>query len=238
MDFIDYGRSFVCTSADFNSPRFWIESRCRVTDGETNTHEDFYQGASCKSEDTFAEKDLFQDDNYDFLPVFSAGFGIMFRRKAWLNENYKTVYPSQDMWGGQTFRLAEPASVRELATPQEIREATHAAVPIVARTEIADETTGLRAVIECPVKTMNIHDETAMYQVDTGPVLFPDLSRRHERAVDALSLAFVALNAPHFADFVIEVPTPILREGAEVCQVRHYARRVSLPATNRLYAVE
>jgi len=33
---------------------------------------DYYQCASCKSENTFAERDLFQKDNYDFLPVLEA----------------------------------------------------------------------------------------------------------------------------------------------------------------------
>jgi hypothetical protein len=116
MNVIDYGRSFVCTSADFNSPRFWIESRCRIIDDESGTTEDFYQCGSCKSEDTFAEKDLFYEDNYDFLPVFGREHGIMFRRKAWLNENYKTVYPVGDMWGGPRLHVVEPADVRELAT--------------------------------------------------------------------------------------------------------------------------
>ena len=59
---------------------------------------------------------------------------------------------------------------------------------------------------------MNIRDEEPTFQVDTGPVAFPDLSRRYERLPDALSLAFVAFNAPHFADFVIEDETPILQD--------------------------
>ena len=71
-----------------------------------------------------------------------------------------------------------------------------------------------------------------IYQVDTGPVAFPDLSQRHARHVDALSLAFVVFNAPHFADFVLEAPT---RVGGE--QVYHYSKIVSLAAVNRLYAV-
>ena len=58
--------------------------------------------------------------------------------------------------------------------------------------------------MEYPVKTMNTNRANDIYQVDTGPVAFPDLSQRHARHVDALSLAFVVFNAPHFADFVLE----------------------------------
>ena len=94
---------------------------------------------------------------------------------------------------------------------------------------------------------MNTHRGRNMYQVDTGPVAFPDLTRRHERNVDGISLAFVAFNEPDHASFVLEVPTPILSEntkgakvekGTELCNVHHYSHRLTLPAKNRLYAVE
>ena len=238
MDIIDYGRSFVCTTADLNSPRFRVESRCRIMDDRTGDFEDYVQCASCKSEHTFAEKGLFTEDNYDFLPVFGERHGVIFRRKAWLNENYKSIVASEGMWDGPVFHLVEPASVRVLESTAEIRRATHECLPIVAQTEIANEQTQLRAVIECPVKTMNIHDERDLYQVDTGPVIFPDIARRHEPAVEGFSLAFVAFNAPHFADFVIEAPTPIHRENNEVARVHHYSERKSLTARNTLYAIE
>jgi len=73
--------------------------------------------------------------------------------------------------------------------------------------------------------------------VDTGPIAFPGLSERKERHVDCLSLAFIAFNAPHFADFVVEQPTPVIEEGQEVCKVHHYSNPFSLPAENRLLAV-
>ena len=74
--------------------------------------------------------------------------------------------------------------------------------------------------------------------MDTGPIALPDLSRRHERLPDALSLAFVAFNAPHFADFVIEDETPILKDDQELTRGHHYSRITSLPAKNRIFAVE
>jgi hypothetical protein len=128
--------------------------------------------------------------------------------------------------------------VRLLRSNGEIREATHSGVPIVAQTEISDPRTRLRAIIEFPVKTMNVHDRRDLYQVDSGPVAFPDLSRRYPRPAESLSLAFVAFNAPGSADFVIEAPTPVSEAGREVARVFHYSRLVSLPAANRLFACE
>ena len=84
---------------------------------------------------------------------------------------------------------------------------------------------------------MNTNRDNDAYQVDTGPVAFPDLTQRRDRHVDGMSLAFVVFNAPHFADFVLEVPTPI-GEGDDARDVYHYSRLLSLEAVNRVYSVE
>ena len=233
---LDYGRSFVIGRAPANEVRFWVESRTRWIDERAGTHEDYVQCGSCKSEDTFAEKDLFLEDNYDFLPVFGPKWGIVFRRKSVRHDGYREVRDAGGWWDGQSYRLVE-GPARELTTQEEILEATYAHEPLVSQTEIADPGTGLRAVIEAPVKTMNTRRGAGIYQVDTGPVVLPDLSRRPERSVDALRLAFVAFNVPGFADFIVEVPTPT-GESPEAAEVFHYSERITLPATNRLFAIE
>ena len=236
MHVIDYGRSFVCTKIDINHPRFLIESRCRIVDDETGAVEDYFQCASCKSEDMWLEKGLFKYDNYNYMPVFGKEYGIVYRRNAWLNDNYMTVYPSDDeaMFGGQEFRLVQGSNVRVLNAKAEIRAETHACRPVVARTEIQDEGTHLRAIIEYPVKTMNINDDRDLYQVDTGPIVFPDLTERRERMVDGLRLAFIVFNAPGYAEFVIETPTAITEDG--LTRVHHYSQPRGLPVKNTLYA--
>jgi hypothetical protein len=233
---LDYGRSFICNLADFNRVRFWVESRTVLIDGDKQL--EFYQCGSCKSENTFAEKDLFLADNYDFLPILGDGHWLVFRRKASLNPAYRTVKPTADLWGEPVLKLRWASKPVALDTWETIRDVTATATPIVARTELTDAQTGLKAIIECPVKTMNISIDKSLYQVDTGPVALPDLSRRFEPAIDCLRLAFVAFNAPDFADFVVEQPTPVV-EGDEVrCQVHHYSQPFSLPARNTLLALE
>ena len=54
---IDFGRSFFCNTAEFNSVRMWIESRTTIIDPKSGASTVYYQGASCKSENTFGEKD-------------------------------------------------------------------------------------------------------------------------------------------------------------------------------------
>jgi hypothetical protein len=236
---LDYGLSFICNPSPMNSVRLWVESRTTLIDDSTGERAEFYQCASCKSENTFAEKDLFQDPNYDFLPIFGGKDAedlLIFRRPVQLSERYRQVTRSADVWGQPILKLRQARGVKVLETWEEIRDATAAGVPIVSQTEIRHPDTQLRAIIECPVKTMNVSIERAMYQVDTGPVAFPDLSQRFDPWIASLSLAFVAFNAPDFADFVVEQPTAVIEDGAEVCKVHHYSNPISLPAKNTLLA--
>jgi hypothetical protein len=237
MEPINYGLSFISCKWPENRVRFWVESRVRFVDEMNNIVEDYYQCGSCKSEDTFAEKNLFYKDNYDFIPVFGPEYGIIFRRKAYLNDNYKCCQKVEDMWKGQEYKLKKSEYFEILNNNESIRNATHEAIPLVAQTEIYNKENRLRVIIEYPIKTMNINDSRNLYQVDTGPVLLPDLTERYERFVDSIRLAFVAFNASHFADFVIEQPTSIIKGSKEVCQVYHYSEIVSLTAQNSLYAI-
>ena len=237
MNCIDYLSSFVCTVGNGNAPRFWVESRCRLIDETDGTFTDYYQCGLCKSEHTFAEKNLFQDPNYDFLPVFSKDYTVRFRRHAYRNDNYAQYLEAKDTWGGVLFEIQEANPVQILDSNEEILLATRKCLPIVTQTEIWDANTQMRAIIECPVKTMNIDEKRCIYQVDTGPILFPDLSKRYERKIEALSLAYVAFNVPHFADFIIEQPTPIVEDGKEIACVYHYSGIRSLEAKNLVLCV-
>jgi hypothetical protein len=234
---LDYGRSFICGTVPMNNVRFWVESRTTIFDDQACTSTVFYQCASCKSENTFGEKDLFLPDNYDFLPIFGGGHWLIFRRPARISPTYRTTYKSTELWGEPKIILHAAAELTQLDTFERIRDATAAGLPIVTQTEIRNDQTGLRAVIECPTKTMNISLEKKMYQVDTGPIAFPDLAQRFEVSSDCLRLAFVVFNAPHFADFIIEQPTPVVEEGQEKCQIYHFSSPFSLPAKNVVLAL-
>ena len=237
MKVIDYGLSFVNGSDPGNALRLWVESRCLLIDERDGTEAAYIQCAACKSENTFGEKDLFIEDNYDFIPIFGPRDELVLRRKAYLNVEYRTTYPANRLWGVKSHDYVSPPVAVELTTNAQIRAATHANVPMVGQTEIRNEDTGLRAVIEYPIKSMNIHDGRDIYQVDTGPVLFPDLADRDHKFVETVKLAYVAFNVSHFADFVCEVPTPIIEDGKKICRVFHYSQRHSVAAANRIYCL-
>src|SRR5438045_9725263 len=119
----------------------------------------------------------------------------------------------EEVWVVPVLKLHAAAPVTELDSWDKVRAATDAGYPLVTQTEVRDEKTGLRAVIECPTKTMNIEPKRKLYQVDTGPVAYPDLSKPYDSPIDCLRLAFIAFNAPDFAEFVAAQPTAVLEEG-------------------------
>lgn len=231
---LDYGRSFIHTKANWNSPRFWVESRCLITDPAANKSTEFFQCGSCKSENTFASKDLFTQNNYDFLPVFSADHAVVFRHKLSQTATYREVRSADEWWGGNEPRLSKVAA-RVLNTPQEIFAAMDANKPLIGQTELLHKETGRTAVLEYPIKTLNWHRDDKLWQVDTGPVLLPDLSVSPDQWPQTIQLAYIAFNQPDWADFVVKQLAPIPDTDVKT---RHYSEIVHWPSRNVLLVID
>ena len=237
MKVCDYARSFVTfvTPGRKNNARLQVESVCTITDERAGTTGEYLFFASCKSEDTFAERNLFREDNYDFCGIFSGEEYAIFRTHVTHTDGFR----EQGLWRDRFEDLRRHivrTEGRVLKGPSEIVEASLQNVPLVGCVEVSVDR-GLRAVLEFPVKTMNANDIDSIYQVDTGPVAFPDFGTEAERHIERLSPAYVAYNAPDFADFVVQQALPVVVEGKEVAQVTHYSKPVSLPAKTYVLAV-
>ena len=240
--------------------RVAIESRIIVYDDAAGTATEYYLGASCKSEDTYGvNKDyseegfkpgantLLQDPNYDFTWIIGGRSAVIFRRA--LNaEGYRDVRAdATEAWGESRLQLWPAAGVYAIPTDkfEPAARATEAGDALVGQTEIANPTMALRALIEYPVKTMNVSregfftkDSGGVWQIDTGPVGVPDLSRRYDPPISAFSLGFIATISRHpaAADFVLERPTP-LPPPNDAVRVLHYSKPFSLRAVNRLVGI-
>jgi sialidase-1 len=243
---LDYGRSFVNTKASWNSPRFWVESRCRVIDKGASKTAEYLQCGLCKAERTFAHRDLFAKDNYDFLPVFSADEGIIFRRHVRVGSPYRDVRPISEWWEGTEPRLRRIRG-RALTSPDEVFAAMQDGNLIVGQTEIRDEESGRVAVIEYPIKTINFERDRKDWQVDTGPVLLPDLSAPPDEWSQSVRLAHIAFRTPFWVDFIVDQPTslqPASVDGNEKevkeasRQTYHYSGHVHKTARNVLLVLE
>ncbi|MDA0748525.1 MAG: hypothetical protein O2954_18555 [bacterium] len=233
MEVLHFSRSFVTfvTSERGNNARLQVESVCTLTDRDAGTEQKYLFYASCKSEDTFAERNLFYKDNYDFCGIFSDEEYVIFRTKATHTEGFREEGLWKNRFEDVTQHLVYE-DARLLETPAQIVQASLENIPLVGEVELEAEDGRLRAVLAFPIKTMNANDIQNVYQVDTGPVAFPDFQVSVERHVERLWPAYVAYNAPGFADFVIQQAMQV--EGAEVT---HYSRIESLKATTRVLAV-
>ena len=238
MKVCDYARSFVTfvTPGRANNARLQVESVCTLTDERTGKSGEYFFFASCKSEDTFAVRNLFREDNYDFCGIFSDEEYAIFRTHATHTDGFR----EQGLWRDRfedVCRHIVRVEGSVLKEPSRIVEASLQNVPLVGCVEIESADRGLRAVLEFPIKTMNANDMDSIYQVDTGPVAFPDFGVEVERHIERLSPAYVAYNAPDFADFVVQQALPVVVEGKEVVQVTHYSKPVSLAAKTYVLAV-
>ena len=132
-------------------------------------------------------------------------------------------------FGGTTTYLRERE--REVEGPTVVVEQVLANRLLNAITTI--ESKRYTAAIEYPVKTINANERDSVYQPDTGPVLFPDLSLEPEDLIEGMQLAYVAFNTSSWAEFIVRVPTPLTEE----ISVYHYSENVRLHTHNQIIAL-
>lgn len=225
-----------------NNARIQVDCCCTVTEKATAWSQQFVLGASCKTERVGVERDIWTEPNADFVPIFSdVGFvNLKTYSQAGLDVE---LYPPgsgrqtdrqsgrlQDVFAATRIDLAESEG-NVLETGEEIVEATLGNVPLNARTTIQSKR--YSAVIEYPVKTMNANERDIVYQTDTGPVLFPDLSAEPEEMLLRMELAFAAFNAPDWVEFLIRAPTPV----SDRIRVQHYSKPLRCDSRNEVIRV-
>lgn len=236
MQMIDFARSFVTfvTAGRGNNARLQLESCCTFTHRPSGRTQDYVFFASCKSEDTFAPQHLFYAENYDFCGLFSATEYAIFRTRATHHPAWRDSGP----WRGRfddVYRTTRLVEAEELATDQAVVEATLAGVPLIGTVAMVLPGSAWEVRLEFPIKTMNANDIQVMWQVDTGPVAWPDVAVGHDPAISCLSPAYVAYNRHDSADFVIQQPLAVATGAAEVT---HYSRLESVAADARVWAVQ
>jgi hypothetical protein len=127
---------------------------------------------------------------------------------------------------------------RPLPAYQDVVDATLQGAPIVARTNIEGKESLLRAELEYPIRTMNFHPERVRFQVDTGPLIFPDLESDAETTIERCKLAHTVYNTFDYAEFVCKRPTPLVVAEKTVATIFHYSEYHRLHVTNALFAIE
>ena len=255
MDTIDFSRSFLTFRIDakkrppqtashkppysLNNCRIRIECRLQVTEKTSSQMSTCVLGASCKTERVGVARDIWTVPNADFAPVFSATEFMHIKTYARAGEGVELYPPGRGRQSERQSGLIADAfdDVRidiverdgaPLVTAAEIVQATLNNTVLIAKTTL--ESDRYTAVLEYPVKTMNANERDDIYQTDTGPILFPDLTCDRDELLPRLQLAYAAFNCPAWIEFLIRDPVPV----AEDIDVYHYSRSVRCDARNEI----
>ena len=223
--------------------RIPIEARCRLTDKSSGAQTDYILGGNCKTERVAADRDIWVMPNADFNLIYSENALLIIK-------HWERVHPEvpheirqgasqlerqagkpEDAWAWHRLDLVLREG-RELEVGR-IVDAVLDNRRLVAQTEF-DTASGLRVLLEYPVKTVNVNEVVPYYQVDTGPVPFPYVQEGLDDPIEGFHLAFVAHWLSDRAEFIVNVPTPV----GEGLDVNHYSQPVRMEgAENRLFEV-
>ena len=247
MQVCDYGRSFFTFRIDLrtkkpitvsqqppfsaNNARFPIEARCRIQLAKGGKAVEYFLGAACKSEQVNVTRDVWHQPNADMCMIFSSEHFMAL--KSW-DRNNKGVKLHPPTLGDQPERQvgnnaeafdsmridAHLVDGRVLGTPGEIVQSALANRSLVSQTQFTTPD-GSTVLMEYPIKVLNISDVDDFYQTDTGPILWPDTAGGWgDNPIGTLRRAFIAHNAPNWAELIVEMPTPL----SDTISVNHYSR--------------
>lgn len=235
MRFVDFTNSYLTFSVgdDQNIARIQLDAICTIHDAWGGTTA-YHLIAPCRSERMYQQpgEPLFQTPNYEFCGIWTESeYRII--RTGWttdLDGPESRAIAGRFAWTRLDVRTRDDA--RRLDTDTEVVAATLANLPLVAVTEVRDEASGTSATLEYPVKTMNVARSPDRFQVDTGPLILPNIAATAERGVDRLDMAHVVYWRRDVAEFVLRRPIPT-SDGSEV-SVTDYGEIVVLPAINAI----
>lgn len=258
MEVCDFQRSFMTFRIDslkqkpithshkaamtLNNARIVLDCRCVIRrDGESV---EYLLGASCKTERCYVEEDIWTEPNADFCPIVSSqemllikrwdrtDKGVMLYPPSLGEQPERQVGPTAEAWDRLALQV-QMVDAELLDDTAAVIDATFAGRPLVSRTEYTSPD-GAEIMIEYPIKTINVNERDTMYQVDTGPLLYPQPVPAGELQIAGLRLAYIAHNAPDWAELIINVPTPV----SDDISVHHYSKAQRLDGVrNTMFAI-
>ena len=254
-DITDYANSYCRWTGTFNTDddrkpghmpwdntvRILLDSRCWITGASGDTRE-YNMLSPCRTEWMYRTDVLWQQPNHEFAGIYSDSEWMAGHiRGGDPNEfggDWRVARNIEDRFRDLSTDTRHHSKVEVLESDEQVVEATLSSRPIVARTEVwsADEKT--RAVVEYPIKTMNVQLERKLFQVDTGPCIYPDLDADADAdtEIEKLHFAFVCFNANDIAEFVLRAPTPVVSNGEQVGTYIDYSDVRRVPIKNTFYA--
>ncbi|MEZ4726027.1 MAG: hypothetical protein R3E79_02710 [Caldilineaceae bacterium] len=211
MNAIDFANSYMTWfphEPSGNIARIQLDAACTLVDETTGVREQFYLIAPCRAERMYLDTPLFQLPNYEFCGIWSAD-AFLIIRTAWVSERDNRQYGlGRERWRDIRLDIRTFAHSVRLTDDAAVVNATLENRALTARTELVDAASGRRALLEYPVKTMNVMAEPPRFQVDTGPLLLPDFAAAVTHPIESFEMAHVVYNGMDKAEFILRKPTP------------------------------
>lgn len=197
----------------------------------------YYLITPCRAEHTHSDDKLLLMPNYDFRGIFGENEHIIIRTH-WVTEpdylddpglnttcgrTFSQAAKNRDRWGEVRLDIERFADRTVLETNEQIVDGTLANRSLVGRTEIRDATPGIRALMEYPIKTMNVLRKPMRYQVDTGSLIVPDFGSTGKMQVERFDIAHVVCNRPDKGEFILRRPKEIIDGGRPLYSVTDYS---------------
>ena len=255
MQICDYGISSISWTAKHdptdrrkpghmpwdNTIRILIDSRCELTNKETGISEWFYLITPCRTEWMYRDDMLWKNDpNLEFVGIYSKN-----------QYRHGHVQVQDKLRPQQDFAIAKDIAVglpdfhpnlsfynetTELINDRDVVQTTLDLTPIIATTEVQSTDGKFKVIIEYPIKTMNFVKERNRFQVDTGPILFPDFELDSIHDIEKLQLAFVCYNNRNIAEFVSRVPTVVGNSSGNEIETMEYSKIKRVEVKTKLYS--
>jgi hypothetical protein len=245
---IDFSRSFMTWAPHDpagNVARIQLDAACTLTDAATGASETFYLIVPCRSERMYADGPLYQMPNYEFGGIWSEN-GLLILRTHWTSARDGREYGEPGPAGAPLARfrgwrldVRHLDGAEALTSPEAVVAATLANRLLVARTELRDAHGGTTALLEYPVKTMNVARHPDRWQVDTGPLIAPDpdpAAAAAARPIERLGVAHAVYNRTDRIELIFRRPTPIGPDGGDPSVTDFSAVHVAAAGTTLLAA--
>ncbi len=238
MNAIDFANSYMTwlPHDNGNIARIQLDAACTLIDEKSGEREQFYLIAPCRAERMYLDTPLFQLPNYEFCGIWSADEFLIIRT-AWVSERDNRQYGlGRVRWREIRLDIRTFAHTEVLSEAGAIVQATLSNLALNARTELVDAESGQRALLEYPIKTMNLMQEPPRFQVDTGPLILPDFKATVPRAIESFEMAHVVYHTLDKAEFILRKPVPAGDGGNPGAASTDYSVVQIMPAQHQILA--
>ena len=262
MNLHDYQHCYVFTTSardgiERNTCRAQVLSRCELINKETEDSQQFYLAKECIGEYMYQEGGITLDatgrDGVSMTQTpTSHVWSICAQNK--MRQDKRFASHDRDIsqvvgigekiktFSGQSSYLTEYrfnmklTSADSLKDPQQITDATLNSKSLVGLTKVEDSNHVWQAILEYPIPYMNVHPPESQFQVDVGPILFPDFRITNAPLISQLRLCYVLFNTFDQAEFVLLAPSSTRDDGR--LDTLHFSEVLIKESKNEIFSLK